>query len=315
MLTRYTLRRALTGLLQVLAVATLVFAFTEALPGDAAIAAAGDDPDPARIAVLRHQFGLDRPVLHRYGDWLTGLCTGDLGTSLHTGSQVSSLLADAAGPTLALSMATLAILMPASLAFGIGAAVRAGGRLDRAISASAVAMHAVPEYALAVLLVAVFALWLGLLPPTAVAATPAQFIAEPALLVLPVTVLVARSAASLIRQLRAGMLDALASDYVAHARRHGLSRARVLLGHALPNAAAPAVQQLARTVDWLFGGVIVVEAVFAIPGLSAALVNAVASRDVPVVQGVAVLIATIAVGANLFADVIAYRLAPRAGLA
>jgi peptide/nickel transport system permease protein len=228
---------------------------------------------------------------------------------------VSSLLADAAGPTLVLVLATLTVLVPLTLAAGVGAAVRAGGRLDRAVSAATVALHAVPEYALAVLLVAVFALWLGLLPPTAVAATPGQLVAEPALLVLPVTVLVARSAASLIRLLRAGMLDALASDYVAHARRHGLSQVRVLLAHALPNAAAPAVQQLARTVDWLFGGIIVVEAVFAIPGLSAALVDAVAGRDVPVVQGVTVLVATVAIGANLLADVIAFRLAPRAGLA
>ncbi len=308
----YGLRRAGVGLLQILAVATLVFAFLEALPGDAAVAAAGDDPDPARIAALRQQFGLDRPVWQRYGDWLGGLVTGDLGASLRSGRPVVSLLGTAAGPTTVLALVTLAVLVPLTVALGVCAAVRAGGWFDRAVSSTTVALHCVPEFALAVLLIAVFALWLGLLPATAVGG---GLLEDPALLVLPVVVLLARSAAAPVRTLRGAMIDALASDYVAHARRHGLPRWRVLLGHALPNAAAPAVQQLARTVDWLVGGIIVVEAIFAIPGLSAVLVEAVAARDVPVVQGVTVMVAAVAVLANLTADVIAFRLAPRAGVA
>ncbi|MCP2268355.1 peptide/nickel transport system permease protein [Actinokineospora diospyrosa] len=309
---RYACRRLLLGLVQVLAVLVAVFLLVEALPGDAAVALAGDNPDPARVAAIRAAMGLDQPLVTRFGEWLHALVRGDLGESLVSGRPVADFLADGLPTTLLLAGLTMLLLVPSSVVLGVFVARRAGGRVDRVVTALTIGLHAVPEFALAIVLVALFGVELGWLPPTALGADP---LADPAVLVLPVIVLLARPLCAVTRLVRAAMVDALASDYVRHARRLGLSRARVDYAHALPNALAPAVQQLARTTDWLLGGVIVVEAVFVIPGLGTSLVDAVAGRDMPVVQGLAVLFGVTTVLVNLLADVVAFRLAPRAGSA
>lgn len=301
-------RRLLLGLGQTAAVVLLIFVLTEALPGDAAVALAGDQPDPERIARIREALGLDRPAAERLWEWGTGMLHGDLGTSLVTGRPVTSHLVAGLGPTLILAAATLALLVPLSVGLGVLASRREGGPVDRTVSALTLAVHAVPEFALGVLLVTLFALHLGWLPATAVGTDLA---AQPAVLVLPVLVLTARPVCTLSRLVRAGMIEAMASPYVAQARRCGLSGSRILWTHALPCALAPAAQQLARTCDWLLSGVIVVEALFVVPGLGTVLIEGVAARDVPVVQGMAVVFGTVTVLANLGADLIARRFAPR----
>jgi peptide/nickel transport system permease protein len=307
-------RRLLLGALQTVAVVLLVFALTEALPGDAAVALAGDQPDPARIAAIREAMHLDRPAHERLTDWATGLLHGDLGTSLTSGRPVSRYIADGLGPTLLLAALTVALLVPLGFGLGVLAARHEGRPTDRVITSVTLAVYAVPEFALGVLLVTVLALKLAWLPPTAVG-YGTDLLGHPTALVLPVLVLLSRPVCSLSRLVRAGMIDALASSYVAHARRYGIPDARIRHGHALPNALAPAAQQLARTIDWLLCGVIVVEALFVIPGLGTVLLNAVAERDVPVVQGLAVVFGVLTVVLNLGADLVAHRLAPRAGVA
>ncbi|MGC5561237.1 ABC transporter permease [Streptomyces sp. FR-108] len=304
-------RRLLLGGVQTAAVVLLVFALTEALPGDAAVALAGDQPDPARIAAIREAMDLDRPAYERLGDWAAGLPHADLGTSLVSGRPVTSYLSGAFAPTLLLASLTVVLLVPVGVGLGVLAARFAGRFVDRLVSAVTLGVYAVPEFAFGVLLVTVFALRLDWLPPTAVG-YGTDLLAHPAALVLPVLVLLSRPVCSLSRLVRAGMIDALASPYVAHARRYGIPGARVRYAHALPNAVAPAAQQLARTVDWLLCGVIVVEALFVIPGLGTVLMNAVAERDVPVVQGLAVVFGVITVVLNLGADLVAHRFAPRA---
>lgn len=308
-LASYAARRAALGLMQVLAVVTLVFLLVQALPGDAAVALAGDNPDPARIAQIRAAMGLDRPAPERFVEWLAGLPRLDFGESLVSGRPVADFLFAGVGPTVVLAVLTLVLLLPISVLVGVLAALREGSLLDRALTSISVALHSIPEFALAVVLIAVFGVQLGWLPPTAVGA---DVLAEPAVLVLPLVVLLARPICSISRLVRAGMVDALASDYVRHARRLGIGETRVRFAHALPNALAPAVQQVARTTDWLLGGVIVVEAVFVIPGLGTVLVDAVAARDLPVVQGLAVVFAVTTVAVNLVADLVGFRLAPRA---
>ncbi|QFZ19506.1 ABC transporter permease [Saccharothrix syringae] len=308
----YAARRAALGLVQVLAVVTGVFFLVLALPGDAAVALAGDNPDPERIERIRAVMGLDRPAAERFADWLAGLPRLDLGESVVSGRPVAEFLVDGAGPTAVLAVLVLVLLLPLSVLVGVLAALREGGPLDRALTSVAVALHAIPEFALAVVLIAVFGVHLAWLPPTAVGA---DLLARPEVLVLPLVVLLARPVCSISRLVRAGMVDALASDYVRHARRLGLGEARVRFAHALPNALAPAVQQVARTADWLLGGVVVVEAVFVVPGLGTTLVDAVAARDLPVVQGLAVVFAVTTVVVNLLADLVAFRLAPRAEVA
>ncbi|MEV4037348.1 ABC transporter permease [Streptomyces umbrinus] len=307
-------RRLLLGGAQTVAVVVLVFALTEALPGDAAVALAGDQPDPARIAAIREALDLDRPAYERLADWATGLLHADFGNSLTSGRPVSSYISDAFGPTLLLAGLTVALLVPVGVGLGVLAARYEGRFVDRLVSSVTLGVYAVPEFAFGVLLVTVFALRLDWLPPTAVG-YGTDLLGHPAALVLPVLVLLSRPVCSLSRLVRAGMIDALASPYVAQARRYGIPGARVRYGHALPNAMAPAAQQLARTVDWLLCGVIVVEALFVIPGLGTVLMNAVAERDVPVVQGLAVIFGVITVVLNLGADLVAHRFAPRAEVA
>ncbi|WP_413816083.1 ABC transporter permease [Kitasatospora purpeofusca] len=304
-------RRLLLGAGQVAAVPVLVFALTEALPGDAAVVAAGDDPDPARIAALRAALRLDRPALERFADWAGELAHGELGRSLVGGRPVADHLTEALAPTLLLAALTLSLLVPAAVGLGLLAARREGGPLDRAVSAVTLGVYAVPEFALGVLLTAVFALRLGWLPPTAVGGIGRQ----PAALVLPVVVLLARPVCSTARLVRAGLLDAMAAPYAVHALRCGVPPNRVRLAHALPNALAPVLQHLARTAEWLLCGVIVAEALFVVPGLGTVLLDAVAARDVPVVQGLAVLFGTVTALLNLAADLAARRLAPRTEVA
>jgi peptide/nickel transport system permease protein len=305
----YAAKRIGLGAVQVLAVAVLAFALVELLPGDAAVALAGDQPDPENIARIREQMHLDEPALTRLADWLGGLLTGDFGASLVSGRPVADLLATALQPTLVLAGATLILLLPLSIGLGVAAARRQGRWPDRVITTFTVGLYSVPEFALAVLLVSVFAIGLAWLPPTAVGVP--SLLAEPAVLVLPLLVLLARPICSIARLVRAGMIEALDSEYVAHARRAGISERRVVLAHALPNAVTPATAQIARTADWLLGGVIVVESVFVIPGLGTALVDAVSARDLPVVQGIAVVFGATTVLVNLAADLVAFRLAPR----
>ncbi|GGX56957.1 ABC transporter permease [Streptomyces fructofermentans] len=307
-------RRLLLGCVQTVAVVLLVFGLTEALPGDAAVALAGDQPDPARIAALREAMELDRPAHERFADWAAGLPRGDLGHSLASGRPVSSYLSGAFGPSLLLAALTVVPLVPLGVGLGVLAARFEDRWVDRLVSAVTLGVYAVPEFALGVLLVTVFALRLDWLPPTAVG-YGTDLLGHPAALVLPVLVLLARPVCSLSRLVRAGMIDALASPYVAQARRYGIPDARVRYAHALPNAVAPAAQQLARTVDWLLCGVIVVEALFVIPGLGTVLMDAVAERDVPVVQGLAVVFGVVTVVLNLGADLVAHRFAPRTEVA
>ncbi|MFE3110668.1 ABC transporter permease [Kitasatospora indigofera] len=304
-------RRLLLGLAQLAAVPVLVFLLTEALPGDAADALAGDEPDPRRIAAIRVAMHLDQPAWRRLAGWAGHLLQGDLGTSLVSGRPVSTYLAEGFGRTLLLAALTLVLLVPLSVSLGVLSARREGGPLDRAISSITLAVYAVPEFALGVLLVTVFALRLGWLPPTAVGGVQQQ----PTVLILPVLVLLARPVCSISRLIRAQMIDALASPYVAQARRYGLSEARIRWAHALPNALAPAAQQLARTCDWLLCGVVVVETLFVIPGLGTVLLDAVAARDIPVVQGLAAVFGLFTVVLNLAADLAARRLAPRSEVA
>ncbi|MBT2368835.1 ABC transporter permease [Streptomyces sp. ISL-10] len=307
-------RRLLLGMAQTAAVVLLVFALTEALPGDAAVALAGDQPDPERIAAIREAMQLDRPAHERLADWAAGLLHGDFGTSLASGRPVSTYITDGFGPTLLLATLTVALLVPAGVGLGVLAARHEGKAVDRLVSSVTLGVYAVPEFAFGVLLITVFALRLGWLPPTAVG-YGTDLLAHPAALVLPVLILLSRPVCSLTRLVRAGMIDALASPYAAQARRYGIPAARVRYGHALPNAIAPAAQQLARTIDWLLCGVIVVEALYVIPGLGTVLMNAVAERDVPVVQGLAVAFGVVTVVLNLGADLVARHFAPRAEVA
>ncbi|MGA5170032.1 MULTISPECIES: ABC transporter permease [Streptomyces] len=307
----YALQRLALGGVQLALLTVLVFLLTSLLPGDAADVRNDEDATPEQVAALREQLGLDRPALERFTDWAGGVLTGDLGTSLVSGGPVLDVLAGSAGITLLLAAVTLAVVVPLAVLLGIASGLREGGRLDRAVTSVTLALNAVPDFVLALLLVAGLSLRLGWLPATWVGVGAADLIARPALLVLPVGVVAARMICLLSRQVRAGMVTVLRAGYVTQARRLGVPRRTLLLRHVLPNAAVPGIQELARVGDNLVGGVLIVEAVFAIPGVATALVDAVEARDVPTVQGLALVVAAAALLFSLAADLVSHRLVPR----
>lgn len=307
----YAVQRALLAVVQLAVLSVLVFALTSLLPGDAADLRFTETLTPSQVAALRAELGLDQPPVERFVHWLGNVLTGDLGTSLISGGPVAGIVRGSIGATLVLTVATLAVVVPLAVALGIVMGTHEGGRIDRALTSVTVALSAIPDFVIAVLLVAVFALKLGWLPATWVGG---NLLASPALLILPVAVLLGRTVCLLSRQVRAGTVAVLQAQYVVQARRLGVPRRQLLLRHVLPNAAVPGVQELARTGDTLLGGVLVVEAVFAIPGFATALVDGVENRDVPVVQGLTLVLAVAALVINLAADLVCNRLVPRSEL-
>ncbi|HEX7305827.1 ABC transporter permease [Lentzea sp.] len=308
----YVLQRGLVALVQLVLLAVLVFLLTEALPGDAAYVRFGEQTTLDQVAALRTQLELDLPAPQRFLDWFGDVLTGDLGTSLVNGAPVTEALARAFPVTLLLSVVTLAVVVPLAVVLGVAAGLREGSRLDRGLTAVTLTLQSIPDFVLALLLVALFAVRLRWLPATAIGADAASLLARPELLVLPVAVLLAKTTGVLSRQVRAGVVDAARSEYVAQARRLGVPDRAVVLRHILPNALVPAVQELARVGDGLLGGVLVVEAVFALPGVATEIVEAVQARDVPVVQSFVLLLGALALLVNLAVDLTAHRLVPRA---
>jgi peptide/nickel transport system permease protein len=303
---RPVVARLLVAPAQFAAVSVIVFLLTSSLPGDAAEIVLGRDATAEQVATLRAQLGLDRPLTERFAGWLGGLVRGDLGTSLVSGRPVVDELGDRLGVTALLAAVAVLVLVPLAVAAGTVAGRRPGSGVDRGLTGMLVGLQAVPEFALGLVLVGVFALQLAWLPATAAGGT----FLGPAVLVLPILVLVANQLGRLARQIRVGVVATDQAEHVVHLRRLGLEERTVLLRHVLPGAALPSIQQLARIVDSLLGGVVVVEALFAIPGVGSGFVEAVGARDLPVVQGYALLYAATTIGVNLVADLVSARLTP-----
>lgn len=308
---RHVVRRVSLAVVQLSLLAVLVFLLTSLLPGDAAEVQFNEQAGVEEVAHLREQLGLDRPLAERFADWAGGLLSGDLGTSLVGGQPVSEIVTGSLTSTVVLASVTAALLVPLAMLLGLVMGLRGGGRLDRTITAVTLGLNSIPDFVLALALVAVFSLRLGWLPSTWLGAKDDDLLGRPILLVLPIAVLLARTVCTLSRQIRVGTITALEAEYTAQARRLGVPRTRLVLRHVLPNAAVPGVQELARTGDQLLGGVLIVEAVFAIPGTATALIEAVQSRDVPTVQALTLLLAAVALAFNVAADLVSQRLAPR----
>lgn len=295
-----------------LAASVLVFAATTLAPGDAAAARLGGRAGPEQIAQLRHSLGLDQPAWVRYGHWLWRALHGDLGTSYASGRPVSELIAERAGNSLLLGAVAAALLLPLAIGLGLWAGIRAGRAADRVVSTATLTLVSMPEFVIGTLLVLLFAVGLGWLPPVSVPSAGHGVLTQPQILVLPVLTLLSVSLAQNVRLVRAGVIAATASDAARTARLGGVPEHRVVLRWVLPAAVVPAVPVLARYLAYLLGGTLVAETLFGYPGLAAALVDATAARDVPVVQGVTLLAATVTVTLNLLADLLAAALNPAA---
>jgi len=308
---RSLLVRLAVGSATLVGVATLVFFGTEALPGDAAQAVLGQESTPELLERFRREFGLDRPLIERFGSWITGITRGDLGKSLPSGDPVTDVIGGKITHTGLLALLTLAILVPTAVLLGVGAAVRRDSKLDHVVTSSTLGMVAAPEFVVGSLLVVCFAVWLGLVPPVSVVDPTRSLLTQLDILILPIATLLTHVLAQTTRMIRACVIAELGKEYVQLAILKGLPSWRVLFLHVLPNAMAPTLQILAMNVAWLLGGVVVVEAVFQFPGLGLTMSKAVATRDIATVQAVALLITATYIVVNILVDVLVVVLNPR----
>ncbi|MCO1578860.1 ABC transporter permease [Crossiella sp. SN42] len=307
---RYVLHRLLPAALTMVALSIAVFAATEVLPGDAVGVVAGPNATPAQLARVRAELGLDRPAVDRYLEWAGGALHGDLGRSLIGGRPVADILGDSLPNSLLLAGVVYALLIPLALLLGVTAGLRPGSVQDRLISGATLLGVGVPEFLTAGLLLALLTHTLGLVPGVAVVPLGGSALDAPETLVLPVLTLLLLSLAATTRLIRAAVAGILAAPYLETARLNGIRGRRLVLRHILPNTLAPAVQVLATGAGGLLGGAVVVETVFNYPGLGSALTTAVTLRDVPTLQGVALLLCAITLLALLLGDVCTRLLTP-----
>jgi peptide/nickel transport system permease protein len=305
-------RRLAYGVVTLFIVSILIFAATQILPGNAASAVLQNTATPARLHALEVQMHLNRPAVAQYWTWLTGVLHGDLGTSIVNGQSVASLVAGRIVNTAVLVLLAGVIGTLIGVALGMLAAARRDGLLDHALSVTALAVTALPEFVVAMVLVSLFAalVW-HILPAVSVFPPGTSPWSIPSLLVLPVLTLVIVIVPYTFRMMRAAMIDALESDYVEMARLKGMSPRRVLAVHALPNAIAPTIQVIGLNFLYLAGGIVVVEYVFNYPGLGQLLVQAVSDRDIPVIQFIVLLLAAFYVVVNIATDMISLAATPR----
>lgn len=309
---RLVIRRLIIGIVILWAVSVVVFAATQALPGDAAQAILGKDATPQRLAALRERLGTGQPLVVQYVSWLKGVVTLNLGNSLASGLPVAQMLVPRISNSLVLMLIAACIATPISIVIGAYAAVRRDRGADHATQGASLVIAALPEFVVGILLVLILSTGtFHLLPAVFVAKRPGPIWIDPTQLVLPALTLALIVSPYIVRMTRATMLEVLESEYVQQARLKGLPGRTVLFKHALPNAAGPVAQVIALQLAWLAGGTVVVEYLFRFPGVGLALVDAVNNRDLPVVQGLTLLIAAVYIVVNLLADVIALAANPR----
>lgn len=308
----FIVRRLLLGLLVLILVSIVVFAATQALPGDPARAILGRSATPASLAALRRQLHLDRPVIDQYLTWMAGLLHGNFGSSLSGQQPVSTLLAPKLLNSAVLVAISAAVSIPLSIAIGSWAALKREKIFDTVSSNLLLVLAALPEFVVAVVLVILFATTVfNVLPAISQIPPGSHPWDNPSGLVLPALTLVIAVAPYVARIMRASMIEVLESDYVEMARLKGLPERTVLVRHALPNALGPVFQVIALNLAYLAGGIVVVEYVFNYTGIGSALQDAVVNHDLPVIQALAMLIAAVYVVLNLLADIGTIIVTPR----
>ena len=307
----YILRRLLATIPVMGVVAVFVFFLLRFAPGDPAAIIAGDDATVAQIAAIRAKLGLDRPVLEQFAIWVAGMAQGDFGTSIFSNLPVTRLIAQRVEPTLALALSTLLVAVLLAVPLGVLAAAKARRLTDRAVMLFAVMGFAMPVFLVGYVLIYVFAVKLNWLPVQGYRPI-SQGIGPWALhLVLPSLALGITYMALIARITRASMLEVLSQDYIRTANSKGLATHRVLLLHALKNAAVPIVTVIGIGIALLISGVVITETVFNIPGLGRLTVDAVLKRDYPIVQGLIIVFAGVKVLVNLLIDISYAFLDPR----
>ncbi|WP_054005244.1 ABC transporter permease [Cypionkella psychrotolerans] len=304
-------QRLALGLLLMLAVSALIFFGVEALPGDTAQAMLGQSATPEALANLREKMGLNEPVLWRYGHWLYGFVTGDMGVALTNGEDIAKSIGSRLGNTLFLAFWAALISVPLAILLGLLAARYNGRWPDRLISGVTLATISLPEFVAGYLVLYFLAVKLQLFPAMSMVFPGMGVFERLQAIILPVIVLVMVVLAHMMRMTRAAILNVMQSAYIETAELKGLSPLTVIWRHAFPNAIAPVVNVVMLNLAYLVVGVVVVEVVFVYPGMGQYLVDHVTKRDLPVVQACGMIFAAVYIGLNILADVVSILANPR----
>ena len=298
----YLARRLLVAVLVCLTVLVFAFALTR-LSGDLAISIAGANATAADIEIVRKAYGLDRPIVLQFLDWVGRAAMGDFGQSYFYKEKVATLIFQRVPITMTLGVTGLGIALAVALPLGIVSALREGTHIDRAVGLVALIGQALPSFWFGLILMIVFGLHLGWLPISGTGSWE-HF-------VMPGTVLAFSAIPALMRLTRSGMIDVMASDYIRTARAKGLSRASIVLKHALRNAAMPVVSIAAVQLGFMLGGSIVIETVFALHGVGFLAWESISKNDFPTVQAIVLLLAIVYTALTLAADLLNAALDPR----
>ena len=308
----YLLRRLASVVFVLWAMTVLVFGIVHLLPGSVAHMILGEYATAEAIATLEQRLGLNDPLVVQYWRWFSGLLRGDFGMSLTMDRPAGPVILEALGRSAVLAGISIVLVAIVGIALGIHSAVHKGSRTDQALTIGQYFFIAVPEFFWCILVILFFAVWLGWLPATGYTPTADGGVLGWAKhLVLPVSTLVLGLIAHVSRLTRSSMLEAIESRYVLAARAKGLPERIVLRRHALPNALLPTITVLAVDVGILIGGIVVVESVFAYPGLGRMLIYAIDNQDLPLMMGGMIVVTAVYAMANLVADILYAVLNPR----
>lgn len=305
------LQRLSLGVLTLVVVSLLIFLGVSLLPGDAAEAMLGQSATPETVAALRKQMGLDLPAPVRYVNWLAGILQGDFGVSIGSGRQISELIGVRFANTLFLASYAALIAVPLALVLGILAALFRNSFYDRSVNVVTLSSISTPEFFVAYILILFLSVKLGWFSSLANVGISTPFTERVYKTTLPALTLTLVVVAHMMRMTRAAIINLLASSYIEMAALKGMSRARIIFRHALPNAWAPIVNVVVLNLAYLIVGVVVVEVVYIYPGLGQLLVDSVQKRDLPVVQACCLIFASTFVLLNLIADILSILTNPR----
>ncbi|RZN11378.1 peptide ABC transporter [Bradyrhizobium genosp. SA-3] len=307
----FIVRRLLAILPVLLAVSLLTFLIASLLPGDLALVILGDQATPENVAALRRDMGLDQPLWWRYLSWLGHVLQGDLGRSFRTGQTVLQAVAERIPVSLQLMLMAEFIGLVIGVPLAIACAARAGGAFDRFMTGSAFAMLSMPSFLTAILLIYLFAVELHWLPATGYVPFTEAPLANLRFFVLPALTLALAEWPGIMRVLRSDMIATLQEDYIALAKAKGLKPARILFVHALKPSSLTLVTVTGINIGRLLGGTLIVESIFALPGIGRLLVGAIYTRDLVILQGVVLLVACGFVLVNFIVDMLYAVLDPR----
>jgi peptide/nickel transport system permease protein len=307
----YVFRRLILLIPVILIVGTIVFVLIHLTPGDPAAVILGPDATPEQIESLRDRLGLNEPLYEQYVHWFAGAVRLDFGDSIFLGQPVTQSLLDRAQPTLLLTLYALTIQILIAVPFGVISAVKHNSMVDRVLMVLSISGAAIPSFFMGIMLILFFAVKLQWLPSGGFVSVLDDPVEHAKRMFLPAFALGFTSAGLLARLVRSSMLDVLHEDYIRTAQAKGLPQRVMVVRHALRNALIPAITVIGYSLGGLLGGAVVTETVFTIPGMGRLVVQSVARRDFPVIQGAILLIAAFYVLANLLVDVLYVYIDPR----